>query len=93
MATVREKLVRLTYNCDPESLRDIPQDDFVDALENEFMTWFPIADLSVTFKAGKSEVFSVAMIANADFVIREHDTLEETMRELSERAIKACCIS
>ncbi len=88
--SLKSKLVRLTYNCAPDSLGGISQEEFVDALENEFAVWNQVAALTVTFQNGKSAVTSVAT-ADGELTSEEDVELEETMRRLGEEAFSACC--
>ena len=92
MQNLKATLVRLTYNCDPTSLNEISQEDFADALENEFRVWNQTAELNVTFRQGASAISSVGWTGE-DYGPEEYDALEEVMRRLGEEAFSACCRS
>lgn len=82
-------IVRLTYNCDPESLGDIPQEDFVDALEAAFAARprFRECALTVRFDTGLSRVSGVAV---TDDDSDDPAAYEDAVREIAEGAWAAC---
>ena len=87
-----KELIRLTYNCNPESLGEIAPEAFVDAFENEVVAWHLQCAVTVTFNPGRSEVTSVAF-ANGD----ESDPAEyenefnHLFKQLAEKAFRHCC--
>lgn len=84
-------IVRLAYNCDPDSLADVTPDAFVNALENELAATPGLQQcaLTVTFHpAHRSRVESVAVDDDSSTDPAEYDDM---VRELAERAFRACC--
>lgn len=83
-------LTAITYNCTPDSLGDVSQEDFVDLFENEFYAKYGYASLTVTFdpavRSGVTAWASDDYNADADL---ESNWLAHIGR-LAEKAFNAC---
>ncbi len=80
-------LTGITYNCNPESLGDVSEAEFVEAFENEVMSvprWRELA-VKVTFDAGVSEV-TVFVSDDWEADISHEPQLREEFACLAERA-------
>lgn len=86
-------LTAITYNCDPESLGDVSQEEFVDAFENEIRVRPNYRELSVrvTFdpaiRSGVTEFASDD--AQAD--LYREDEFREQFDRFAEKAFSALC--
>ena len=83
-------LTAITYNCDPESLADVDQDDFVDAFENAVRSRPIYRDLAVTvtFDAGRSQVTNFAS-DDFDADVSHEDQFRDEFQRLAEKAFAA----
>jgi hypothetical protein len=83
-------IVRLTYNCEPDSLGEIDQGAFVEALENEMMVdpRFRECTLYVTFETARSGVTSIAV---TDDDSADPDDYQERLTHFADHAFDHCC--
>ncbi len=84
-------VTRLAYNCPPDSLGEVPQEEFVDAFENE-ITAIPLlqsADVMVTFNPGLAgQAYSISF--TGDYTLADYDRVCELSKEAGERAWRHC---
>lgn len=90
-------IAALTYNCNPESLGDIPPEAFVDAFENEVYAkpQYRETSVRVTFDTGRSRLTSIATDEwdnAAAYALLDSPALNDEIAYLAERAFNACCI-
>ncbi len=84
-------VARVAYNCPPDSLGEVPQEEFVDAFENE-ITAIPLlqsADVTVTFDPGLAgQAYSISFAG--DYTLADYDRVVELVEEAGERAWRHC---
>lgn len=85
-------LTAITYNCDPESLADVPADDFATAFENEVYAVPHYRELAVTvvFERGENGVVLFTS-DDPDADISHEASYRDEFKRLAEKAFDHCC--